>query len=254
MKLRFSRRQPAEPLPAVRPADLRLAVPWYLHPAENPEQWAELMRQAQAGRIAFAVVNVANGPGLADDPYYPGGLDALRQGGVPLHGYVDTDYGARPSAQVLEDISVWKERYDVEGVMFDRVSADPANLGYYKPIAAFARQIGVEVLVGNPGVIPHQDYLETFDVCCVFENVDTVHRRLTTMRRPGDIPPERLWHLVYDVPPGGFESVLERTASQGAALVFATDRGGANPWCGLSAELLHEMDRLGIGARHSTRA
>jgi hypothetical protein len=253
MKLRLSRRPEPVPQPQVTAADVRLAVPWYLHPAEDPRQWAELMRQAQLGRIAFAVVNVANGPGAADDAYYPGGLAALREGGVPLHGYVDTAYGARPPRLVMDDIAVWKERYDVEGIMFDQVSADPANLSYYRPIAAFARQIGIEVVVGNPGVVPHLDYLEIFDVSCVFENVDAVHRRLTTMHASGDIPPERLWHLVHEVPPFGFEAVLERVASQGVALAFATDRTGANPWCGLPTELLRVMDRIGAHARHSTR-
>jgi len=235
-------------------AQLRLAVPWYLHPAEDPEQWEELIRQSQLGRVAFAVVNVASGPGPADDPYYPEALQRLRAGGVSLHGYVDTDYSARPPQDVMDDVAVWADRYQVDGIMFDRVSADEANLEYYRPIAEFSRQAGVRVLVANPGVIPDPAYLDMFDVICVYEDVDAVHRRLTTMPRPLDVPPERLWHLVHGVPPEGFDDVLSRVAAQGAGLTFVTERTGANPWTGLPAGLLAAMDRIGLQARHRARA
>ena len=230
--------------------DLRIAVPWYLHPAEEPKQWAELIKQSQLGRIAFAVVNVASGPGEADDPYYPRALANLHEGGVQIHGYVDTDYSARPPRDVVDDIIAWRERYQVEGIMFDRVSSDPANLSYYRPLVDFGRQAGVQVMVGNPGVVPHADYLEMFDVSCVFENVDALHQRLTTMPRPVGVGPERLWHLVHEVPPTGFEDVLSRIAAQGAALAFATGKSGGNPWCGLPPELIETLDRIGPHARH----
>ncbi|HET6296491.1 MAG TPA: spherulation-specific family 4 protein [Kribbella sp.] len=231
-------------------ADLRLAIPWYLHPAEAPEQWAELIKQAQLGRVAFAVVNVDSGPGAEEDPYYPRALASLREGGVPLHGYVDTDYSARPAKDVMADVATWLNRYQVEGIMFDRVSPDPANLPYYQPIAAFARQAGIKTLVGNPGMVPHTDYLETFDVSCVFENLDGMHRRLATMASPEGIPPERLWHLVYGVPQSGFEATLNRVASQGAGLAFVTDQTGGNPWNGLPAELIEVVNRHGVHGRH----
>jgi hypothetical protein len=250
MKFR-SAKQPQ--VPAARPVlveDLRLAVPWYLHPAEDPRQWAELIRQAQLGRVAFAVVNVASGPGEAGDPYYPAALAGLREGGVPLHGYVDTDYSARPPREVMDEVIVWRERYGVEGIMFDRVSADPANLSYYLPIAESAREAGIRVLVGNPGVVPHPAYLRAFDVVCVFEDVDAVHQRLTTMAPPVGVPPDRLWHLVHGVHPLQFDAVLARIAAQGAGLAFVTDRTGGNPWCGMPAELVASMDRLGMQARH----
>jgi hypothetical protein len=234
--------------------DLRIAVPWYLHPAEQPQQWAELIKQSQLGRIAFAVVNVDSGPGEADDPYYPQALAKLRDGGVQIHGYVDTDYSARPPQDVMDDITVWLERYQVEGIMFDRVSSDPANLSYYRPLVDFGRQAGVQVMVGNPGVVPHADYLETFDVCCVFENVDALHRRQTTTPLPVDVEPERLWHLVHEVPPTGFEAVLSRIVAQGAALAFVTDQSGGNPWGrGLPPELIETLNRVGAHARHRAR-
>jgi hypothetical protein len=252
MRFRLTKDKPPERQPVLM-QDLRVAVPWYLHPAEEPQQWAELIKQSQLGRIAFAVVNVANGPGEADDPYYPQALAKLHEGGVPIHGYVDTDYSARPPQDVTDDITVWLERYQVEGIMFDRVSSDPANLSYYGPLVDFGRRAGVQVMVGNPGVVPHADYLEMFDVSCVFENVDALHRRLTTMPRPVDVAPERLWHLVHGVPPMGFEDVLSRIAAQGAALGFVTDKSGGNPWSGLPPELIETLDRIGSNARHRAR-
>jgi hypothetical protein len=228
----------------VSAADLRLGVPWYLHPAEDPGQWAELVRQSQLGNVAFAVVNVASGPGLPGDPYYVDALSMLREQRVSLHGYVDTNYGARPLDEVQRDVQTWLELYEVEGVMFDRVSADPAHVDHYRSLAESTRLAGVRVVVGNPGTMPHPDYLETFDVCCVFENVAALHRRLTTMARPLGVPPGRLWHLVYGVPRADFDQVLLRIAEQGAGLAFVTDRAGHNPWCGLPEGLAEALDRV----------
>ncbi|MFC0627198.1 spherulation-specific family 4 protein [Kribbella deserti] len=217
----------------------RLAIPWYVHPAEDPAQWTRLAELAD--RIAFVVVNVASGPGEADDPYYPEALAALRSSGVTFYGYVDTAYAERGIVQVAADIRVWLERYDVDGIMFDQVAPGPDGLGYNRMLATIARQAGARAIVANPGVRPCPELLGLFDVTCVFEDTAGSHGSVvsdgTGESAAWAVGPERLWHLVYDVPVEELDAVLARVDAAGAGLAFVTDRAGPHPWTGLPSPL-----------------
>ncbi|WP_328990167.1 spherulation-specific family 4 protein [Kribbella sp. NBC_01245] len=212
----------------------RLAIPWYVHPAEDPGQWTRLAELA--GQLAFVVVNIANGPGDADDPYYPAALAALRSSGVHFYGYVDTAYAQRGIVQVAADVRAWLERYDVDGIMFDQVAPGPDGLGYNRMLALIARQAGARCIVANPGVEPCPELPGLFDVTCVFEDEFAAHGRGGVAERT--VGPDRLWHLVYGVPADAIDAVLERVEAEGVGLAFVTDRPGPHPWTGLPSSLV----------------
>lgn len=214
----------------------RLAVPWYVHPAEAPEQWQRLA--ALGDRVEFAVVNVADGPGLPGDPYYPQALAMLREHGVRVYGYVDVDYGRRAVSLVEADVRAWLERYGIDGIMFDQVASGLAGLGHNRVLAILARRAGARVVVANPGVEPCSELLDLFDATCVFENDAATHARLEP---PAElVAPERRWHLVHGVQADHLDAVLARTAELGAGLAFITDRPGPHPWTGLPTPALAE--------------
>ncbi|GAB2556738.1 spherulation-specific family 4 protein [Kribbella endophytica] len=201
----------------------RLAVPWYVHPAEAPEQWRRLASLAE--QVEFAVVNVADGPGLPGDAYYPQALAMLRAHGIRLLGYVDVDYGRRSPALVAADVESWKALYDVDEIMYDQVASGVEALGQNRILALLARRAGVRTLVANPGVEPCPELLDLFDITCVFEDDAAAHAWIeppvTTARR---------WHLVHGVPVEELEHVAERAGDLGAELVFVTDRPSPHPW------------------------
>ncbi|WP_432943042.1 spherulation-specific family 4 protein [Kribbella sp. CA-253562] len=209
----------------------RLAVPWYVHPAEDPEQWRRLA--ALGDRVEFAVVNVADGPGQPGDPYYPQALAMLRAHGIRLLGYVDVDYGRRGAAHVAADVESWRTLYGVDEIMYDQVASGLEGLGQNRILAMVARRAGVRTLVANPGVEPCAELFGLFDITCVFEDDAAAHGRVeppvTTARR---------WHLVHGVPVEELERVEERARDLGAELVFVTDRPAPHPWDRLPSELV----------------
>jgi hypothetical protein len=218
----------------------RLAVPWYVHPAESPEQWRRLA--ALGDRVAFAVVNVADGPGSADDPYYPEALAMLRGHGVGLIGYVDVDYGRRDPSLVADDVRAWLDLYGVDGVMYDQVASGLDGLGHNRLLADIARRAGMRTVVANPGVEPCAGLLDLFDVTCVFEDDAAAHARVAS---PGPaVAPERRWHLVHGVPVGELDAVAVRAEELGAGLAFVTDRPAPHPWDGLPLQSMQSLQSL----------
>jgi hypothetical protein len=49
----------------------------------------------EAPARSVAVINMRDGPGEPDDPYYPPVVDRLAKEGVTMLGYVDAAYGLR---------------------------------------------------------------------------------------------------------------------------------------------------------------
>jgi hypothetical protein len=207
---------------------VRTAVPWYVHPAEDPAAWATLA--VQEPRPSFAVVNVHDGPGEPDDPWYPAALAGLR--GMRLVGYVDVAYGERPPAEVLRDVRTWLDVYKVGGVMLDQLPADAASVGRCAEYVGAARRAGAGFVVGNPGVEPQLALLARLDVTCVFEGSAEAYADFRPSSALSRIPRSRVWHLVHSCPPHLLAEVTERAGRLGAGHAYVTDRAMPHPWGG----------------------
>lgn len=206
----------------------RLALPWYIHPAEEPAAWRSLAERRI--RPSFVVVNVHDGPGGPDDPWYPEALARLRH--LRLLGYVDVAYGERRPADVLRDVQAWLRMYRVGGVMFDRVPSGAASTPRLQEYVAGARRAGATFVVGNPGVPPALGHLALFDVTCVFEGAAADHGRFRPPPGLNRVPRARVWHLVHACPPEELAETTARAARSGAGHAFVTDRTLPNPWAG----------------------
>ena len=131
----------------------RLVVPAYFRPDARPDDWRALARHAQ--QVRLVILNLANGPGPAPDPAYYAALSRLREVGVAVAGYVDTNYGRRPAREALADLDDFLQWYDaVSGVCFDRVSVTAEHLGYYAGLSRDARSAGARVVLFNHGAHP----------------------------------------------------------------------------------------------------
>lgn len=223
----------------------QLALPWYVHPATAPQEWAWLA--AQHRNVSFAVINVHNGPGRDDDEYYPGAMAGLRR--IRALGYVHVDYGNRPVADVADDIRRWQRLYEVDGIMLDEIPSTAQSLARCADYAAAARAEGITFLAGNPGVFPSLAHLNLFDVTAVFEGTAATYADFEHPAWAGRIPPSQLWHLVYDCDPGQTTAIGLTAAKRGAGHVFATDRSLPNPWLGPPSTVSRRL----LSGRHAVQ-
>jgi hypothetical protein len=229
---------PAAGLRLGDPRRPRLLVPAYFHPAVAPGDWAELARQA--GQIRLVILNPASGPGDGPDPEHLRALEPLRDAGVTVAGYVDTNYGQRPRRAALADISRYREWYDVSGVLFDRVSAGLDDLRHYALLARRARKLGARTVAFNHGVHPHPGYAQHADVLGTFEGPWSVYLEQAMPQWTRDWPPDRFYHVVYSVPRPQLANALLLAARRRAGCIYVTDRTGGNPYDRLPAAMRHD--------------
>jgi hypothetical protein len=216
-----------------RPVVPRLIVPAYFHPAVAPQDWASLARQAPA--IRLVVLNPASGPGTGPDSAFLSALRPLREAGVQVAAYVDTNYGQRPWREALAEIGRYRDWYQVDGVMFDRVSADLTDLRHYALLSRRARKMGAGTVVFNHGVHPHEAYARHADVLGTFEGPWNVYLEQAVPRWTRSWPPDRFYHVVYSVPPEHLGDAVLMAGRRRAACIYVTDRGGDNPYDRLPA-------------------
>lgn len=200
---------------------------------------AEHFAAADGIEDGFVVVNVHNGPGGADDPYYGPALGELRATapGLVLLGYIDLDYGARTVEEVLDDAEAWRRRYGVTGVMLDRFPAggpdDDASARALEAVSQL-RAVGISQVAGNPGTVPDPATAEALDVVCEFEGTGSDYAALSGMLSPG---PGR-WHLVHGCTSAELVGVYEMAVGLGVDCLFVTDRVLPHPWNGFPEEAL----------------
>jgi hypothetical protein len=224
---------PSSGRPQPRPVVPRLVVPAYFHPGLAPDDWARMA--TQAAQIRLVVLNPASGPGDQPDPAYTEPLARLREAGVPVVGYADTNYGRRPWRDALADITRYLDWYGVIGVMFDRVTAGLPELRHYALLARRARQAGARVVVFNHGVHPHPAYARHADILGTFEGPWNVYLEQAVPRWTRSWPADRFYHVVYSVPPEHLENAFLMAGRRRAGCVYVTDLSGGNPYRRLPA-------------------
>ncbi len=206
----------------------RLVVPAYFRPDARPDDWAMLAKHAQQVRIV--ILNLANGPGTEPDPAFYPALGRLREAGVAVAGYVDTNYGRRPAQEALADLDRFLRWYEVTGVCFDRVSVTTEHLGYYATLSRDARYTGAKVVLFNHGAHPAEAYAEHANVLGTFEGPWRSYLQLAVPRWTRERPANKFYHVVYSVPRENFDHAFLLAIRRRAGSVYITDRSGANPY------------------------
>ena len=213
----------------------RLLVPLYVYPGTDPGAWDAVA--ARADEVAWVVFNPASGPGDAPQQEFAGAAAKLREAGIPLLGYVDTDYGARRHREVVEDVERYQDWYPVDGVFLDQAGSGTALLPYYRRLAIASRSLEARHVVLNPGVHPDPGYAGIADVLITFEGAWETYRRLQVPDWTAGFPPQRFGHLVHTAPPDACAEVLRTAREYGAAYCYATPGSGANPWAAVMPQL-----------------
>jgi len=123
--------------------------------------WSELISAAGNSDVNISLIlNPASGPGTTTDPNFlndqgKGPLADFRDAGGHVYGYVTTNYAARSPLDVQADIDRY---YDtlfpgyVDGIFFDQMSNDLANVSYYQTIRDYVHnKDGADLVISNPG-------------------------------------------------------------------------------------------------------
>ena len=211
----------------------RLAVPAYFHPRQC-DQW-ELLAQQAGAQVRLVILNVANGPGRRADAAFDPFLRRLRDRGVQVAGYVDTNYGRRPEQDVIRDVAAHRDWYDVTGVCFDRAAASSDQLARYAALAGRARQLGACHVLFNHGVYPLPGYAEHAEILGVFEGPWRAYLRLAVPRWARRQPAEKFYHVVYAVPAEQQDRAVQLAMRRGASCMYITELDGGNPYRRLPA-------------------
>lgn len=207
----------------------RLLVPLYVYPGmERPDAWDHAT--GHADRLAWVVLNPGSGPGAAALPEFAEASARLRAAGVPLLGYVDTDYGRRGHHAVVADIERYQDWYRVDGVFLDQAASDPDYLAHYRRLAVAARSLEAGTVVLNPGVHPHPGFAEAADVLITFEGSWADYLRIRPPAWTAEHPPRRFGHLVHSAPPDACARIEALARLHGAEYCYATPGTGGNPW------------------------
>jgi hypothetical protein len=201
---------------------MRLLLPLYAHPADDPGSWAAA---ASLGRALSVIVNVHDGPGRGLDPVYVPVLEGLQDQGVELFGYVDLGYGQRPILEILDDLGRWTRYPGIGGVFFDCAPTGAERAGVVALAGRVARGQGLRTVLLNPGTRPDPVYRGLADGVGIFEG----HWRDYQVR--GDWGPWRnACHLVYGVPFEDSSAALRLLSGNRARWGMLTDHSDPRPW------------------------
>jgi hypothetical protein len=200
----------------------------------HPEEWALLAKHA--AWVHLVILNLANGPGTALDASHLLAVNRLRAAGVPVAGYVDTNYGQRPTGEALADLGRFLDWYGVSGVCFDRVAVGADQVGHYADLARRARDMGAHGVMFNHGAQPLEAYAEHADLLGTFEGPWRAYLEAAVPRWTRSLPAEKFYHVVHSVPEKDFADAYFLAERRGAGFVYITDHGGANPYERLPAD------------------
>jgi hypothetical protein len=223
-------RFPAERLRLAAP---RLVVPAYFRPEARPGDWDLLARHP--GQVRLVILNVASGPGAGPDPAFFPALARLRQAGVAVAGYVDTNYGQRRPREALTELNRFMEWYGVTGVCFDRVAISAEHLRHYATLSRQARCLGAEVVLFNHGAHPIEAYADHANLLGTFEGPWRAYLQLAVPRWTRSRPAGDFCHVVYSVPGENHDHAFLLAMRRRAGNVYITDRSGGNPYDRLPA-------------------
>src|SRR3954469_9580727 len=155
-----------------RSEGIALLVPAYFAPSSG--NWNQLATAAQRVPL-IAIANIFNGPGNATPRAdYVQAMQAVRDAGGQVVGYVYSQYGARAADVVKADMLRWHELYPLDGFFVDEMANTPnvALFDYYAGLTGYARSLKAEYqVIGNPGTNTEEAYRirNTADVLTIFE-------------------------------------------------------------------------------------
>ena len=227
---------------------IEIVVPAYFYPGAN-SPWTAMTAAADEVEIT-AIMNPFNGPGNALDGNYVAAVNAFRQAGGRVIGYVYSQYGARPLAQVLADVDRYEDWYAVDGIFVDEMSnTGPAErLNYYKAIYDHVKAIDDDwEVMGNPGTETIEQYATwpTADRLMVFENTGDAYTGDPPSAWNANYDRDKFVHLVHtESSSTDMLAHLNLARDRNAGGIYVTNDVMNNPWDILPSYWQAEVDAV----------
>ncbi|MEZ6089955.1 MAG: S8 family serine peptidase, partial [Pirellulaceae bacterium] len=239
-----------------------LLVPAYANPAspDGPEIWSSLISAASSAQV-HVILNPASGPGASPiDPNYVNDLGSgpvgpvldLKSAGGIVYGYVATGFALRDLNDVKADIDTYYDPaywrgagVQLDGIFFDEMSNDLANVGYYQQIQAHVlSKSGTAKVISNPGTtftfdssggasgFTVTDYANTADTIVTFENTgDEYRNNYTDPAWLNDFTSDHFAHIIHtEANAADMVADLALASSRKAGMLFVTNDTLPNPF------------------------
>lgn len=202
-----------------------LMFPFYIYPTQAAIQPLISAKQQYPNVPMRVILNPNSGPGSSKNTDYVNAVAQLKQAGISVLGYVHTSYGARNKNTVKNEISRWWNWYKPDGIFLDEMGT---NGNYYTDLTNYAKGLGIQYVVGNPGTDIGVTSGQWVDTVTIFENPSLPDLN-DYQNWYNTYPPSKIAFLSYQIPtlPSAFIS----DASQYFGWLFVTDDGAdGNPW------------------------
>ena len=240
--------QPGQPLTAATPR-LQLLVPAYFYPAgPGLRAWQRLMEAASKIKIV-AIANPNSGPGDQCNADYYLILQAARDRGMRVVGYVSTGYGRRRLPEVKLEIDRWVEFYpQINGFFFDQQSTEARDVAFYTVIRDYARQkIKDALVINNPGAVCDETYFAqaASDVTCIFASFEGFNQ-LSPPAPLWQYKPARFAALTYQITDAkAMRQVINDAINKRIGYLYISDAPkGDNPWAQLPVYWDEEVEAV----------
>lgn len=226
----------ATPTPTPTPR-LRILLPWHNYPnhySPTDYLWDDVAASAGAAPL-LVIINPNNGPGGGPpNADYQVGLAALTNAGVPMLGYVHTNYGQRSLAQVKADVDLYAQHFPVQGIFVDEAASGPDQLAYYGELYDYIHgKPGLGQVVVNPGTHIDEQYISrpAGDVAVIFEDTGSNWTNYTPDGYVTGYPPRRFAMLAHTTAgASAMRQAIDLALARNLGYVYVTNDSGSNPW------------------------
>jgi Spherulation-specific family 4 len=197
------------------------------------KEWRTLI--STTPRVALAVMNPDNGPGIASDTDYKDTVIATQKAGIDIAGYVYTGYGTVALQAVKEQIDRYCTWYNVIDIFLDCVANSTEMLEYYRSIYEFiqARPGTSRRTIINPGAQTAEEYMQACDIVCTCEMNASAYITHNAQNPAWmqEYPASRFWHIIYGIPNSSVASQVIATAKkQHIGFISLTEHDLPNPY------------------------
>jgi hypothetical protein len=204
----------------------QLVVPAYF----EPPAWTQATRSKPPPSAMILDIS-GMGAGPAAEPGFRAAVRQARAAGVTVLGYISTVDEQRPLAEDEAEVRHYAAWYGVTSVFLDRVSGDPAHLGYYRTLTAYIRQRDPRgQLWLNPGDYPDRAYMSLGGVEMVFEGTYAQYQKAAVPAWTRAYPASRFAHTIYAASAADLQQALRLAHDRNAGHVYVTDGTGTNPY------------------------
>jgi spherulation-specific family 4 protein len=205
-------------------------VPLYVDPNSAWTTVASAKQQYPSVPVV-AIINPASGPGPHLRQTYVRGVRSLHAAGVIVLGYVHTSYGRRPLAVDESEMAKYHRWYGVDGIFLDEMANTAGHEAYYSTLTAFAKSLGMQTTIGNPGTDTLPSYIGTVTSMDIYESAGYPSLSFLSGGWHGQYPKSNFGFISYAVQT--LNPTLDQQAAAYVGYEYVTNQRLPNPYAAL---------------------